>query len=91
MTTRLGAGGQQQRRGGVAVVVQANLPNARITQQGAPRLVVEVFVERASIRLSDTRSQSCHPVPAEPQAVGLSSLRNTGARTEMFVSGFGSC
>jgi hypothetical protein len=53
MTTRLDAGGQQQRRGGVAVVVQANLPNARITQQGAPRLVVEVFVERASIRLSE--------------------------------------
>ena len=30
MTTRLDAGGQQQRQGGVAVVVQANLPNARI-------------------------------------------------------------
>jgi hypothetical protein len=32
MTTRLDGGGQQQRRGSVAVVVQANLPNARITQ-----------------------------------------------------------
>jgi hypothetical protein len=31
---------------------------------------------------ANTRSQSCYRVPAEPQAVGLGSLHNTGARTD---------
>jgi hypothetical protein len=65
---------EQQRRGGVAAVVKADVPDIGAIEQLDPGLVVGVLVERAAVRLGEDE------IPVVPLGAGDQSLLVCAAR-----------